>query len=84
MMGYRYYQDELVKQGVDRAVWNAELDPESNSGAHANSEKFLRVDGGYDKMQDKSVPGNRDISVDWGSVDSKLGATVSFNTKAEV
>ena len=83
-MGYRHYQDMLADSGVKEAQWMRELDSESNSGAHLNSESFVKTDGSYGKIEDHSVPGNRDISVDWGSVDSKLGATVSFNAKAEV
>lgn len=83
----------MAMEGTDKkATWTSELDQMSNSGAHSISEEFVCAKGQqpyeegnhYGKMVDYSVPGNRDISVDWGSVDSKLGAQVAFNAKADV
>lgn len=93
----KYMNDPKVYMAMEgtmnrKASWTSELDAMNNAGAHAISEEFVKADGNspdemansYGMMEDKSVPGNRDISVDWGSVDSKLGAEVSFNAKADV
>jgi hypothetical protein len=91
-MGIKHEERMLVEAGHKPAVWMSELDMEFNSGAHMNSESFVKADSGmaegykngYGKMEDKTCPGARDIQVDWNSVDSKLGAEVSFNAKQDV
>jgi hypothetical protein len=79
-----YKEHMLIEKGHKPAVWMSELDQESNSGAHLNSSSFVKTDGSYTQIEDKTVPGVRDISVSWDAVDSKLGAEDSFNSKADV
>lgn len=82
-MGIRHEEQMLVDAGHKPAVWTSELDQESNSGAHMNSESFVKNDGKYTSLEDKSVPMQRDITTPWATADAKLGADVAFNAKED-